>query len=421
MKKLGNALAIVLLSALMIGGCGQSQSETPAPTQETEIQENATQEMNEVETVAVAEGESGMETEGNTVVTWNPNDDFIEWDEPRSNGRTPLDSMLAMASDDLDVTRFKYSEIGAFALDTMNRGFTGNDDSASAEYWERLGLIKSVHDEDDEDHVWALYVPESYYEEENKEREYPLVFIWHGLNNQILVAEQYGFLEEAADKEYIAVLPWATGGDDYLEETERLYALLTDEYRIDTSRVYSTGFSLGGQTSLVLALEKSELFAAVAGCGMSAGGVVYDADYNEVELPVGHGPLTEEDFAKATEIVPAMVIAGDCDVYHFMPVDTEDKVWAVNAWLEHEGIDSEQSLENSLDLLENGEDEVEKKIGVTFDDTQIRSIDGFYYIGRFYNENGENMFTMASLENGIHTTSRGMARLAFEFFEQHTK
>ncbi len=420
MKKWSKVLAIVLSAAMLAAGCGVSQDETPAQLEQTEVsvQETESRETEGQETAALETGAGQAE---NVTVTWDPNDDFMEWDEPRDDGRTPLDSMLGMASDDLDVTRFKYSEMGVFALDTMNRGFTGNEDPASIEYWERLGLVKTVHDAEDEDHIWALYVPESYYEEENSDREYPLVFIWHGYYNQILVAEQYGFLEEAADREYIAVIPWAANDDDYLEETERLYGLLTEEYRIDTSRVYSTGFSLGGQTSLALALEKSELFAAVAGCGTSAGGVFYDADYNAVEIPAGHGPLTEDDFAQAAEIVPAMVIAGDCDMYRLMPVNTEDKVWAVNAWLEHEGVGSEQTLENSLDLLENSEDEVEKKIGVEFDETQIRSMDGFYYIGRFYNEDGENMFAMVNLENGIHSTSRGMARLVFEFFDQHTK
>ena len=52
-----------------------------------------------------------------------------------------------------------------------------------------------------------------------------------------------------------------------------------------------------------------------------------------------------------------MVIAGDCDLYNLMPVNTEDKIWGVNAWLEYEGVENMQTLENSLDLLENGEDE----------------------------------------------------------------
>lgn len=400
-----NLWPLLLAAALLLSSCG-----TTAPTETPDSKTDAPASQ-AVQTAETAE----------TAVTWNPDDDFLEWDEPKASGRTPLDSMIQMASEDWDVTRFRNSEMGAFALDTMNRGFTGDDDPASAQYWERLGLIKSVHDAQDPDHVWALYVPESYYEEENKDRTYPMVFIWHGNMNPILVAEQYGFLEEAADREYIAVIPWADNDDDYLEETERLYDQITSEYRVDTARVYSTGFSLGGQTSLALALEKSEWFAAVAGCGTSAGGAFFEPDYQLVDIPDGHGPLTQQDFDEAKEVVPAMVIAGDCDLFHLLPVDTEEKVWAVNAWLEHENVGTEQTLENSLDLLENGEDEVERKIGLDFDETQIRSMDGVYYIGRYYNDSGENMFTMVSLENGIHVTSRGMARLAFEFFAQHSK
>ena len=409
MKKLHKVVAFVSLAAMLATGCG-------APSSQVESRAESN-----VESQAAVSSEDKEDAPENMNVTWNTEDDFLEWDEPKPSGKTPLDSMLGMASDDLDVTRFKYSEFGAFALDTMNRGFTSNEDPASVEYWARLGLIKTVHDVDDEDHVWALYVPESYYEEENAGREYPLVFIWHGYMNPILVAEQYGFLEEAAEKEYIAVIPWADNDNDYLEETERIYEQLTSEYRVDKSRVYSTGFSLGGQTSLTLALEKSEWFAAVVACGTSAGGAFYDAGGNTIDIAAGHGPLMSDEFAAASGVIPAMVIAGDSDRNHLFPVNTEDKVQAVNAWLEHEGVAGKQTLEGSLALLEDGQDEVEKKIGIDFDETQIRSLDGFYYIGRFYNENGENVFSMACLENGIHTTSRGMARLAFEFFEQHTK
>ena len=353
--------------------------------------------------------------------TINTEDDFLEWDEPKSNGKTPIQSMLNMASDNLDVVRFKYSPVGTFALETMNRSYSGLDDPASAAYWERLGLIKTIYDQEDEDHTWALYVPESYYKTENENRNYPLVFLWHGYMNPILVAEQYGFLEEAADKEYIAVIPWAANNDEYLTEADRLYDKITADYRIDLSRVYSTGFSLGGQVSLALALERSERFAAVAGCGVNATGAFYDENNQEVEIPVGHGRILEADFEKAGDVVPMMLIAGDSDLYHLLPYDTEDKVKGINQWLIHYGIDHPQTVENSQSLLAAAEDEVEKKIGLSFDETQIRSLDGLYYIGRFYDENHRNTVTVTALENGIHTTSRGMAQLVFDHFEKHVK
>ena len=70
---------------------------------------------------------------------------------------------------------------------------------------------------------------------------------------------------------------WTTGSAaDDVGFTEALLDSLTNEYNIDLTRVYSTGFSNGGFFSFLLACQLSHKFAAVASVGGSMTPLIYN-------------------------------------------------------------------------------------------------------------------------------------------------
>ena len=86
-----------------------------------------------------------------------------------------------------------------------------------------------------------------------------------GACNNIFLMEGWGFIQEAAKREWIAIVPSLELDDiieEILEEAKELYP-------IDESRVYATGFSYGGWASNRLGNQRPDIFAAVGPCGAS--------------------------------------------------------------------------------------------------------------------------------------------------------
>ena len=49
---------------------------------------------------------------------------------------------------------------------------------------------------------------------------------------------------------------------EYVELTKRFIDYMSDEYAVDTDRIYGTGQSMGCMTTLILASEYPDLYAA---------------------------------------------------------------------------------------------------------------------------------------------------------------
>jgi len=124
---------------------------------------------------------------------------------------------------------------------------------------------------------YFLYIPESY----TGNTPEPLLFDWHGLG---MVAEweyEGGFAStyvQKADAEgFVMVFPqgidnvWNIGpcctqsrDVDDLRFARELAKTIANELCIDTKRIYSVGYSLGGGMSLFLACNAADIFAAVS-------------------------------------------------------------------------------------------------------------------------------------------------------------
>jgi len=138
---------------------------------------------------------------------------------------------------------------------------------------------------------FVLYLPSDY----DKERDYPLIFAWHGLGGSGALAQYYFGIEEQVGSDGIVVYPNALPRDDSGGETgwelspygydfeffDAMYAAVTEGLCIDEARVFSTGHSFGGYMSNAMGCYRGEVHNAIAPV---AGGPPY---YGDCATPVG--------------------------------------------------------------------------------------------------------------------------------------
>jgi poly(3-hydroxybutyrate) depolymerase len=125
---------------------------------------------------------------------------------------------------------------------------------------------------------FMLRIPTGY---DNK-HPYPLVFAFHwngGNMNDVdgggtsgYTWSYYGLREKAdnsTDKKMIFVAPdgnggWPNSGGQDLVFVDDMYKQITDDLCVDTTRVFSMGFSYGGGMSYAIACARAKTFRAVA-------------------------------------------------------------------------------------------------------------------------------------------------------------
>ena len=294
-------------------------------------------------------------------------------------------------------------------------GLSGQDDPDVLAYWKSLGLEKKVYDMDDKDRMWSVFTPVGEQYDEN--HQFPVVFCLHGHDNNIFLAETYGFAELGGSEGFITVVPWAKDEDIIVEEIPRILDVLRDEgYPMDESRIYAAGFSKGGMAAQTVALKYSDIFAAVApgGCGP------FGTDENA--SPISTGSLSwsfrPEEFENANAM-PVLFFGGSCDS---MPIDTA----SVNEWILLAGANApEMPDEWFSDQARACENDVEKFTGLKFDSqnqTEVRQYDGQnYYIGSYYNDAGICTFRAVSVEGAPHWPMPSEAKVVWEFFSQFSR
>ena len=149
---------------------------------------------------------------------------------------------------------------------------------------------------------YLLYLP-PHYDSLNK---WPLILFLHGRGERgsnLRMVKRHGLPKRLAngdDFPFIIVSPQCPAGSYWTEELDALNALLDHivaEYKVETSRIYLTGMSMGGRGTWFLAGRTPERFAAIAPvCGA---GLNWIAQERLGKLPVWifHGD--------ADDVVPA--------------------------------------------------------------------------------------------------------------------
>lgn len=135
-----------------------------------------------------------------------------------------------------------------------------------------LFLIFSMHSngqvKDKAKYNYDLYLPKDY---SSSVKKYPLLIYLHGgsqRGNDINKLKVYGMpylVQKGHDFNFIIASPQCPADKYWSSENwfEPLYSNLMSQYRIDTTRVYCTGISMGGYGTYIVALDFPDTFAAI--------------------------------------------------------------------------------------------------------------------------------------------------------------
>ncbi len=144
---------------------------------------------------------------------------------------------------------------------------------------DELGLTLTTHTVDG--FLVHDFVPEAV--KENPDTPVPLVLVLHGFGDDPLyTVKGCGWAVRAAEEGFVVIAP------DYDSQNPEKILSVVDyakkTYPIDKSRIYVTGFSMGGATTGILGLSHPELFAAMS--PMGATGASYEgADAAAFDIP----------------------------------------------------------------------------------------------------------------------------------------
>ena len=243
-----------------------------------------------------------------------------------------------------------------------------------------------------------------------KEGKVPLVFCFHGGGNTALyeaqatewpiIGKEYGFITVSVDLHHPNV-PAA--------EVAQLLEHLKEEYSIDESRVYGSGFSMGGCKSWDIFEQIPELFAGVA--PMDATTVPGEDSYNnKVENP------------NADVLLPVFWVGGEVSPLPEMPfqdqkcVDRAANVFAVNKVVaDYSGVKFEEK------------DSWANKIwGIDGDITYVVPDEKYFLdsdltVHLFASEDGNYYTAFASASNQSHEVYARNSWAAWDFLSQFSR
>lgn len=340
-------------------------------------------------------------------------------------------------------------------VDKMMEPVTMSRDDRSPEviaYWAKLGMVKEFHGDrspmswteyelrtgyhwrDEKNEApqnafkrWNSFVPVSAFQGKNKGKKYPVVVVLHGGFNPISIVDGWGWVQEAAKREWIVIVPSIELDDiieEILEEAKKLYP-------VDETRIYACGFSYGGFMSNLLGNKRPDIFTAVAPCGAP----ISDGRCEKALGPEPQTPFDGIPRAIAMKTyMPVINIYGNLDGFRFPFYDfkgfftgelgTKTLIDGINSWAKVNKV-PEVSLEEVM-ALKGREDisEEEKHIGLplTPDCRETIMRDGLtHYIASLKSEDGVARIKIMCTMNMPHWPTPEMSRQAFDFFSHFSR
>lgn len=163
------------------------------------------------------------------------------------------------------------------AMGTVSNAFAEDEEALIANYADQFDQLTYTDPDTGLSITYNLYLPEGY----DSDETYPMVvFIADssctGEDASISLTQGRGALVWAADEwqaehpTIVAVPTYPTTilddhgsytTTDYVELTKRYIDYMSDEYAVDTNRIYGTGQSMGCMTTMLLAAEYPDLYA----------------------------------------------------------------------------------------------------------------------------------------------------------------
>lgn len=153
---------------------------------------------------------------------------------------------------------------------------------------------------------YLLYLPKEY---QRKNIKWPMILFLHGIGERgddLEIVKKQGLpkvVEELDDFPFILVAPQCPLNSMWYMEIDALYGLIRhiiSDYKVDTSRIYLTGLSMGGFGAWHLAEAHPNLFAAVVPI---CGGTISRIGFPERIKVLKHVPIWAFHGAK-DDVVP---------------------------------------------------------------------------------------------------------------------
>lgn len=356
---------------------------------------------------------------------WYVPTDSFTWD----NYSTLASHHSLMGKASADGTEFVFEDLVnsplGESLVTSMKNFILYDEYSEEEYqyWNDLGIRKEIHDSTDKNSKWTTFTPLEAYEEENTDKTYPVLFVFHGGSNTVFATESYGYAQLATQEGFICVMPYASNGGAGDEEegttldseVDRIMEVLRAEYPIDESRIYAAGYSLGGRSTVRETIKHPNMFAAVTVGGHDLGGIRQGDTY-----------VFEEEEWDALEETPILQLDGDNEMRIKLPYGysvTEDiATTALNRWFKINGINREVILEECRNIADTSDEIAQRKLGLDADAIYTQYYEGTkYYTADFNNEDGVNMIKIINVDGMIHWMTPAMAQVAWNFMSQYAR
>ncbi len=273
---------------------------------------------------------------------------------------------------------------------------------------EKLGITRVEHLNeklaDGTEAIWYDYIPSSVSADMSK--KVPLVIAFHGKDGDPEdIADSAGWAAKAAEEGFILVAPdypdqGITSENNSIVLQILDYALET--YPVDESRIYLTGFSMGGVMSGFVGLQNPDKIAAVAIMGSTG---YYDDAFVE---------MVESD--KADNDLPFLLLIGKKDMLN-ISMDAAGSPVIGNIY------------PGSIDLLfkynELGDAAKDYAAypywGFATDDWKTVEDKGLHYDISFLNKNGKTAAEFVLFEEAGHTHADYYATIGWDFLSQYHK
>ncbi len=319
-------------------------------------------------------------------------------------------------------------------------------------YWAKLGMVKEFHGENDPmswseygkdtGYVydptpfdapqnlakrWNSFVPVSAFRPENAGRKYPCVVVLHGGFNPISIIDGWGWVQEAAKREWIVIVP-SIEIDSVIEE---ILKKAEELYPVDRERIYACGFSYGGFMSNMLGNKRPDIFAAVAPCG---------APIDNAYCGEAIGPEPQEPFDGVPRAIglgtymPVMNIYGALDGFRFPFYNytgflgrdggPQDLVDGLNSWIRvNHG--REVALSEVMAMKDRTDvSETEAVLGIPLEEGCGEKVERqglVHHIASFPSEDGVVRTRLMGTMNMPHWPTPEMSYQAFEFFSHFSR
>ncbi|MCD7868459.1 MAG: hypothetical protein LUG62_09820 [Clostridiales bacterium] len=237
----------------------------------------------------------------------------------------------------------------------------------------------------------------------------PLVLCFHGGGNTALfeaqatewplIGKENGFITVSVDQHY----PNCTAG-----EIVELIEQLEEKYSIDSTRIYASGFSMGGCKSWDLYEQYPEIFAGLAPMDASNEPAV-DSYGNAVEN-------TNSDV-----IVPVFYVGGETSPLEEMPFQAEKLVDRLSSLFEVNQITKEYNC--SFDAQDEWENSIWGVNGdITYQVTDQKAfLDSTLTVELFQSEDGNYYTAVANASNQSHEVYARNSWAAWDFLSQFSR